>query len=125
MAGGGGIAVRNKFFADFSAAFAAGAIANTLAQLQPFDPTWDHLDILYRLNLLPWVQPGQLPAYRQTLTIPALNQAIITQVMRYCLLNQPAPMPLQVCVVAAPVEAVKASVGSDRIYLDIGRTSYT
>lgn len=126
MAGGDGMETRHAFVASVSGAFAPDAVAATAAKVAPLDPSHDHLDILHRLGLLPWVgaEPGALQRYRDSLGIPPLNQAVITQVLQYCLQHQPAPIPLRMSVVESATEEVSVSVTADAVYLRIGRTSY-
>ncbi len=115
---------RNDFFVRFSEAFSPGEIARTRSRLEPYDPGLDHLDILERLGLLFFLQGGQLPRYRERLGIPPLNQAIITQVMHFCLQHTPSPLPMQVSVIEGALEQVEVTVTPDLVYLNIVRTGF-
>ena len=115
---------RHEFGARFSAAFSRENIAQTRATLESLDSNVDHLDMLDRLGLLSFLQPGQLPRYREKLGIPAVNQAVITQVMHFCLQHRPEPMPLHVSVIDGAVEQVQVTAAHGQVYLVIVRTGY-
>ena len=121
---GGFLVQRRDFSTAFTAAFSREVIGQTRARLEPYDPDLDHLEMLDRLGLLSFLQPGQLARYRTRLGIPPLNQAIITQAMHFCLQHRPEPLPLHVSVIEGAAEQVQVTVTAQTVFLVIVRTGY-
>ena len=121
---GYGFVERNNFSCAVTDAFSQQNIGATAAKLGEPLEDWDHLDILHRLELLPFVPAGKLDAYRAKLGIPELHQEIISDALRYGLTATPAPMPVVFHVNDGAAEGVTVTSDLGTIYVTVTRKGY-
>jgi hypothetical protein len=94
----GGSSTRVDLINAINEAFNRLNIGATARQLGTLADTGDFLDICEALGLLRPLHLGNFARYRQQLTIPMVNQALLTAAFRQSLTAKPAPIPLQILI---------------------------
>jgi hypothetical protein len=101
---------RAALIREINQAFNAANIAATINRLGALSTRDDCLSIVDRLGFLTPIHAGNLRQYRRVVGIPDLNLRILTLAFRTSVLNQPAPIPLEIDIVDGQSEAVSVSV---------------
>ena len=94
----GGPSTRCDLINAINEAFNRLNIGDTARQLGALAATGDFLEICEALGLLQPLHRGNFARYRQQLTIPMVNQALLTAAFRQSLTAKPAPIPLQILI---------------------------
>ena len=96
----GGPSTRRDLINEINDAFSRLDIGNTAARLGPLAATGDFLEICEALGFLSPLHRGNFIAYRRNLTIPAVNQALLSAAFHEALNARPQPIPLQILIVS-------------------------
>ncbi len=94
----GGPSTRCDLINAINEAFNRLNIQATANQLGALAATGDFLEICEALGFLQPMHLGNFARYRQQLTIPQVNQALLTAAFRQSLTAKPAPIPLQILI---------------------------
>jgi hypothetical protein len=117
-----GFGGRARLMQDINLAFSRVNIRATLEALGDVAFTGDFLDISKKLGWLDVIDGGDFARYRRSLTIPAVNQALITAAYRLALTAQPNPIPLRVLIVSGTHEIITITGTATEISLVITRS---
>jgi hypothetical protein len=94
----GGPSTRCDLINAINEAFNRLNIQATARQLGALAATGDFLEICEALGFLQAMHRGNFAAYQQQLTIPLVNQALLTAAFRQSLTAKPDPIPLQILI---------------------------
>jgi hypothetical protein len=94
----GGPSTRVQLINAINEAFNRLNIQDTANQLGSLAATGDFLEICEALGLLTPLHLGDFARYRRQLTIPMVNQALLTAAFRQSLTARPSPIPLQILI---------------------------
>jgi hypothetical protein len=94
----GGPSTRCDLINAINEAFNRLNIDDTVQRLGGLAATGDFLEICEALGLLQPLHLGNFARYRQQLTIPMVNQALLTAAFRQSLTARPSPIPLQILI---------------------------
>jgi hypothetical protein len=117
----GGPSSRCDLINAINEAFNRLNIRATARQLGPLAGTGDFLDICEALGFLQPMHQGNFARYRRQLTIPMVNQALLTAAFRQSLTAKPAPIPLQILIVSGTRDILSVTSTASEITVVVTR----
>jgi hypothetical protein len=121
----GGPSPRVDLINAINEAFNRLNIEDTANRLGALAATGDFLEICEALGLLSALHRGNFARYRQTLTIPSVNQALLTAAFRQALTAKPAPIPLQILIASGTRDILTVTSTSTEISVVVTRDDTT
>ncbi len=112
---------RPVMVAHINEAFSRRNIINTAARLGHLATTGDFLDISDAIGALAPIHGGDLARYKQELTIPPVNQHILTAAFHASLAARPNPIPLHMMIVSGTHDTVHVTTTATEIAVVITR----
>jgi hypothetical protein len=112
---------RPAMVAQINEAFSRRNIAHTVARIGKVASTGDFLDITDAIGALAPIHGGNLARYKRELTIPPINQRILTAAFRESLTARPNPIPLHMMIVSGTHDTVHVTTTATEIAVVITR----
>jgi hypothetical protein len=103
---GGGPSTRTTLINQINEAFNRRSVEATAQRLGNIGRTGDFLDICERLGFLSEIHGGDFAGYKQGLSMPEVNQGLVTAAFRMALTGGPAPIPLRILIVSGTHEII-------------------